>query len=111
MTPRKLTFFVDVVGGIGETEFFGNGKLQLVCVKSPRAPGDGWDKDPSNPNCTYAYDVQDFDFFGIGGYPTMRGDQTALENKLMGDEKCKFTILNASQDGRYRVRLYLESQP
>lgn len=112
MTPRKVTFFVDVgIDGIGSEFFYGNGKLQLVCVKAPRAPGDDWDKDPINPNCTYWYDIQDFDFFGLAGYDKMRGDQSNLENKLIGDEKCQFTILNATQPGRYKVRLYLESQP
>lgn len=118
MTVRKLTFKVNVVGGIGSQTFFANGKLQLVAVKVPRAgagmdsPNSAWVVDPIDENCTYIYDIQDEDQFGIAGYGTMKGDQTNLENKLLGDRECTFTLLNCSlPNGVYLVRLYWESQP
>lgn len=121
MTPRSITFYVNVVstgsGNIGSSPFYANGKLQLVCVKCPRVgagigdPYADWEPDPIDENCTYWYDLKDEAKFGIGGYDKMRGDQTNMENKIMGERECTFTILNASQVGVYLVRLYWESQP
>lgn len=117
MTVRKITFFVNVVGGIGSTQFIANGKLQLVAIKVPRAgatensPLTAWEAVAISPNGKYDYDIQDEDAFGIAGYPQLVGDQTNLENKCLGDRKCTFTILNAAQDGVYLVRIYWESEP
>lgn len=96
-TERQYTLAITVSGGTGSSTFIAEGHMKSSHTKQP-----------VGPTATYDFDVVDYDGFGITGREDISGDMTMSEDKLCTGLHT-VTIANATKDGVYLVRFYIES--
>lgn len=88
---------IPVASGTGSIAFSAWGKLYSAAFSPPLL----------SPSTVYDVDFSDSDGFGIAGRPALQGVTTFAESKLF-DGNILLTISNATADGIYLAKIYIE---
>lgn len=103
MTVITIDYAITVASGSGDNDtptvpmlVVRSARINNICVNAP------------NATCTYDLTIEDEDGYVIYYETGITGDSSTICDRLCKD-KINIKISNATSDGAYAVRLYMES--